>query len=142
MEGEKKELSSDHGRGESNLQEPPPFRWARFGCDGRWRREAGEGADEAMGGGVARATTVLLWTFVVHFAAFRELWAPGVLTMWPGCLTQPHVVQQPSEAVTVAVAAAGEERAAAQAAALPPKSKLAASWFKNICASGFTFLFG
>ncbi|XP_062194590.1 rhamnogalacturonan I rhamnosyltransferase 1-like [Phragmites australis] len=68
---------------------------------------------------VARASTVLLWTCVVHFAAFRELSAPSVLTMWPGCVTQLHVVQQPSEAV--AVAAAGGERAGARAGVLPLK---------------------
>ncbi|KAK3130321.1 hypothetical protein QOZ80_6BG0491860 [Eleusine coracana subsp. coracana] len=68
---------------------------------------------------VARVSTALLWTCVVHFAAFREPWAPSVLTMWPGCLSQQHVVHRPSEAVAVAMA--GGERAAAQAATLPPK---------------------
>ncbi|RLN35602.1 uncharacterized protein C2845_PM03G00730 [Panicum miliaceum] len=67
---------------------------------------------------VARASTVLLWTCVVHLAAYRELWAPRVLTRWPGCLTQPHVVQHPSE--TVAAADDGQ-RKAARSMALPPK---------------------
>ncbi|XP_062198751.1 rhamnogalacturonan I rhamnosyltransferase 1-like isoform X2 [Phragmites australis] len=67
---------------------------------------------------VARSSTVLLWTCVVHFAAFRELWALSVLTVWPGCLTQPHVVQQLSEAVAMAD---GGDRGAARAVVLPPK---------------------
>lgn len=67
---------------------------------------------------VARASTVLLWTGFVHLAAYRELWAPSVLTMWPGCLTQPQVVQKPSEAVAVADGGLSE---AARAAALLPK---------------------
>ncbi|CAL5073814.1 unnamed protein product [Urochloa decumbens] len=67
---------------------------------------------------VARASTVLLWTCVVHLAAYHELWAPGVLTMWPGCLTQPHVVRHPSEEVA---AAAGGRMEAVRALALPPK---------------------
>jgi len=74
---------------------------------------------------VARASTVLLWTCVVHLAAYRELWAPSVLARWPGCLNQPHVVP---EEVAVAVADAGQ-RQAARAVVLPPKSKLVASWF-------------
>ncbi|EER99050.1 hypothetical protein BDA96_02G247400 [Sorghum bicolor] len=69
---------------------------------------------------VARASTVLLWTCVVHLAAYRELWAPSVLTRWPGCLNHPHVVQNPSEEVAVAVADAGQ-RQAARAVVLPPK---------------------
>ncbi|KAK8459998.1 hypothetical protein SEVIR_2G252600v4 [Setaria viridis] len=67
---------------------------------------------------VARASTVLLWTCVVHLAAYRELWAPSVLTRWPGCLTQTHVVEHPSEAVAVAD---GGQREAVRAVALPPK---------------------
>ncbi|OEL19234.1 Uncharacterized protein BAE44_0019748 [Dichanthelium oligosanthes] len=51
---------------------------------------------------MVRASVVLLWTCVLHLAAYRELWAPSVLTRWPGCLTQPHVVRHPSEAVSVA----------------------------------------
>lgn len=79
---------------------------------------------------VARASTVLLWTCVVHLAAYRELWAPSVLTRWPGCLNQPHVVPSPSEEVAVAVAVADAgQRQAARAVVLPPKSKLVASWF-------------
>jgi len=75
---------------------------------------------------VARASTVLLWTCVVHLAAYRELWAPSVLTRWPGCLTQPHGVQLRSEAVATAD---GGQREAARSMALQPKSKLLASWF-------------
>jgi hypothetical protein len=107
------------------LQEPSPFR--------RPTRREGRVTSDVMGGAgeksekprrparvrlwVAHASTVLLWT--CFFVAFRELWAPSVLTMWPGCLTQPHVALRPSEA--------GGERAVA----LPPKSKLVASWFRN-----------
>jgi len=71
---------------------------------------------------------MLLWTCVVHLAAYRELWAPSVLTRWPGCLNHPHVVQNSSEEVAVAVVDAGQ-RHAARAVVLPPKSKLVASWF-------------
>ncbi|KAF8781071.1 hypothetical protein HU200_001044 [Digitaria exilis] len=66
---------------------------------------------------VARATTVLLWTCLVRLAANRELWAPSVLTRWPGCLTEHHVVQLPSEAV----AESGQREAAHLVAPLPPK---------------------
>lgn len=97
------------------MQEPSPFR--------RPTRREGRVTSYVMGGAgeksekprrparvrlwVAHASTVLLWT--CFFVAFRELWAPSVLTMWPGCLTQPHVALRPSEA--------GGERAVA----LPPK---------------------
>jgi hypothetical protein len=74
---------------------------------------------------VARASTVLLWTCLVQLAAYRELWAPSVLSRWPGCLNQPHVVQRPSERV----ADAGQTQAARALVVLPPKSKLVASWF-------------
>lgn len=80
---------------------------------------------------VARASTVLLWTCLVQLAAYRELWAPSVLSRWPGCLNQPHVVQRPSERV----ADAGQTQAARALVVLPPKSKLVASWFM------FFFLF-
>nr|CAB3453694.1 unnamed protein product [Digitaria exilis] len=70
---------------------------------------------------VARATTVLLWTCLVHLAANRELWAPSVLIRWPGgCFTQHHAVHHPSEAV--AVADGGQREAAHHLVApLPPK---------------------
>ncbi|KAL6844834.1 hypothetical protein ACP4OV_025493 [Aristida adscensionis] len=70
----------------------------------------------------ARATTLLLWTCVLHLAAYRELRAPGVLTRWPGagCLTQPPVVQLPSEAAAAAAVADGEGAPPA-AVALSPK---------------------
>lgn len=120
------------------------FRWPRT-----LRGEVRRASDEMGGGGgggksekarrpssarvklwVARASTVLLWTCVVHLAAYRELWAPIVLTRWPGCLNQPHVVQNPSEQVAaVAVADDAGERQAARAVVLPPKSELVASWF-------------
>lgn len=66
---------------------------------------------------VARASTVLLWTCLVQLAAYRELWAPSVLSRWPGCLNQPHVVQRPSERV----ADAGQTQAARALVVLPPK---------------------
>lgn len=74
---------------------------------------------------VARASTVLLWTCLVQLAAYRELWAPSVLSRWPGCLNQPHVARRPSERV----ADAGQTQAARALVVLPPKSKLVASWF-------------
>jgi hypothetical protein len=73
---------------------------------------------------VARASTVLLWTCVLHLAAYRELWAPGLLTRWPGCLTE-----HPSKAVAVAVAVADGGQREAVRTALPPKSKLLVCWF-------------
>jgi len=66
---------------------------------------------------VARASTVLLWTCLVQLAAYRELWAPSVLSRWPGCLNQPHVARRPSERV----ADAGQTQAARALVVLPPK---------------------
>ena len=88
---------------------------------------------------VARASTVLLWTCVVHLAAYRELWAPSVLTRWPGCLTQPHGVRLRSEAVATAD---GGQREAVRSMALPPKSNCLLLGFRNICESGFPSFFG